>query len=622
MEKINYRKLKLRAGLEIHQQLNTANKLFCECSTEMKEKTPIKIIKRKQHPVASELGEVDIASQYEYLRDRNFLYQIFSGETCLVDLDEEPPHKVNQEALDIALQISLLLNCEIPNEVQIMRKTITDGSNTSAFQRSMIVGLNGYLKFKGKKILIKQVSLEEDSAAIVSEENQTVVYRLNRLGVPLVEISTGLLEKFTPEEIQEIAYQIGMICRSTGKVKRGVGSIRQDVNVSIKNGSRVEIKGVQELGLLSKVIEFEVQRQLSLISLKSELRKKGIRKITSRPVDVTSFLRDSRSKTIQSILENNGNIFAVKLPKFNGLLKKEVSGSRTLGRELADYASAFGIKDIINSDEHLIKYQLSDEFKRIRDYLKAESEDAVVLIGEFREKGKAANVLVEKINQLLISLEQETRAANEDGTTRYIRPLPGSARLYPESDLIPVFVLKEKIDMIKKELPEPWTRKIRRFKSKLKLSDDLAKQLIRSDYLELFEEIMKNFKIEASVVANTFVSTLKDLEKREGVRVDNLADEHFLELFEFLSEGKITKEAIPEVLKHLSSNPEASVAESISKLNLTPISSSELKKIISDVVSRQPEIPKEKLIGIVMSKVRGRVEARDVIDTVRRVKKY
>jgi Glu-tRNA(Gln) amidotransferase subunit E-like FAD-binding protein len=478
-QKINYKKIGLKAGLEIHCQLDTKYKLFCNCLTTQKEKEPIAIVKRKQHPVASELGEVDVAAQYEYLRNRTFYYQVFKNEVCLIDLDESPPLPLNQEALEIALQVALLLNCTIPEEIHVMRKTVIDGSTPMGFQRTMIIGTNGFLKFKGKKIPITHVSLEEDAAAIVKEENGNVYYRLNRLGIPLVEIGTGLLIGFSPQEIQEIAYLIGMICRSC-KTKRGIGTIRQDLNISIKKGARVEIKGVQDLGLLAKVIELEVQRQLSL-------------------------------------------------PK----------------------------------------------------------------------------------------IKEETRAALPDGTTKFTRPLPGAARLYPETDVVPVTISKEFLEKIKKTLPEPLTEKLSKLKKKLKLSDELAKEILRSDYLELFEKIVETKKVEASIVANTFVSTLKDLEKK-GVKVENLEERHFTELFDFLASKKIVKEAIPEILKYLAENPDKNVSDSIEALNLKAIKLSELKKIVKEVLA-QPGLTLDKAIGLVMSRVRGRIEAQVVMKIVKKM---
>ncbi len=444
----------------------------------MQEKESVGIIKRKLHPVASELGEIDATAQFEYLKDRTFQYQVFKNESCLVEIDEEPPHDLNKEALEVALQIALLFNCQIPSEIQIMRKTVIDGSNTSGFQRTAIVGLNGYLNYKGKKVPITQISLEEDAAAIVKEENGVVTYRLNRLGIPLVEVDTGLLIGYTPAEIQEIAYLMGITCRSTGKTKVGIGSIRQDVNISITNGARVEIKGVQELGIISKAIENEVRRQLS-----------------------------------------------------------------------------------------------------------------------------------EKV-------KEETRMALPDGTTRFMRPLPGAARIYPETDIVPISITKEALISLKKSLPESWIKKLAQFKSKLKLSEQLANEILRSEYLDLFEKIIKSRKVEPAIVASTFTQTLKDLERKEHIVAVNLTEKHYLDIFGAFERKKIAKEAIPEMLVYLSKKPENSISTAIQELNLTLISVAELKKIVKDIVS-QPNISLDRAVGIVMSKVRGRIDAQTVIKTVK-----
>jgi Glu-tRNA(Gln) amidotransferase subunit E-like FAD-binding protein len=481
-----YQKLGLKVGLELHIQLETTNKrkLFCNCSTTMKEKNPIKTIVRYLHPVASEMGEIDKAAQYEFLRGRKFIYQIFKNETCEVELDEEPPHEVNSEALTTALQIALMLNCDIPDEIHVMRKIVIDGSNTTGFQRTMIVGMNGWFEFKGRKILITQVTLEEDAAAIVSEENGNVTYRLNRFGIPLVEIDTDILEGFSPEEIQEIAYTIGLIAKSTGKVKRGIGSIRQDINVSIEGGNRVEIKGVQELNMLSKVIDLEIKRQLTLI-----------------------------------------------------------------------------------------------------------------------KEGK--------------SVEKETRAAKEDGTTEFMRPLPGAERMYPETDCPPIVIDKKWLEEIKNNLPESWDRKLERFKKHLKLSDLLAKEIIRSDYLSLFEKITMEKNVEPSVVASFFTSTLKDLNRRGEVNLENLDENIFFEIFDFLEKGRLMKEALPEVIKYLSKNPMVSLESALEDLKLNVISLEELRKIIYDV--SKTERDKKRIINIVMSKVRGRADPKVVIEEINKL---
>ncbi len=481
-EKINYKSLGLKCGLEIHQQLNTQHKLFCNCSTEMKERNPALTIKRKQHAVASELGEVDVAAQFEYLRDRTFHYQVFQNETCLVEIDDEPPHNLNPEALHIALQIALLFNCQIPEEIHMMRKTVIDGSNTGGFQRTAIIGLNGYIKFKGKKIEITQISLEEDAASIVEEKNGNVTYRLNRLGVPLVEIDTGLLIGYAPEEIQEMAYLIGIMCRSTSKTRHGIGSIRQDINVSIRKGARVEVKGVQELGLIAKIIENEVKRQLTL--------------------------------------------------------KK---------------------------------------------------------------------------------VEEETRIAKLDGTTEFARPLPGANRMYPETDLEPMAITKEYLESIKKSLPEPWINKMERFKTKLRLSDLLAKEILESEYLNLFEKTISSKRVEPSIVATTFVSTIKDLERREKIDMSRIQEHKLLEIFDYLQDKKFVKEAIPEVIKYLAAYPQNGVGDAVKELDLKPLSVSEVKEIAKGIVT--PGMNFDKAVGIVMSKVRGKIDAQEVMKIVKSMMK-
>ena len=480
---IDYKSVKLRVGLELHVQLNTVHKLFCNCSTAMKEKDAERILQRRQHIVASELGDVDRAAQYEFLRHRSFNYQIFPKEVCLVESDEEPPHEVNKEALDVALKIAIMFNCHVPDEIHVMRKTVIDGSNTGGFQRTMIVGMGGWIKYKDKRVEISQISLEEDASAIVPNENGKVTFRLNRLGTPLVEIDTGILEGFLPEEVQEIASMMGLIAKSTGKLKRGLGTIRQDVNVSVKGGNRVEIKGVQDLGLMDKVIEFEANRQLALIQ----------------------------------------------------------------------------------------------EGKRV---------------------------------------DEETRAAKEDGTTVFNRPLPGSARMYPETDVEPVVVDRNKLEEIKKSLPETWDKKMERFKKNLGLSDLLAKEIVRSNYLDMFEKITSSLKVEPTIVANTFTSVIKDLERRGRIKQDNLEENTFMEIFHHLQKGKLFKEAIPDVVDHLFNNPGESLDVALNKLRLEPVTKEELDKVIHEAVSSTKEFGK--VMNMVIGKLRGRVDTKVAMEEIKK----
>jgi Glu-tRNA(Gln) amidotransferase subunit E-like FAD-binding protein len=261
---MDYKKIGFKCGIEIHNRLNTKTKLFCNCKPRFSESKPIEIIKRKLRAVAGELGQVDVAAMYEFLRNRTFFYQCYPEETCLICIDEEPPKSINKEALEIALQVAKLLKAEIPDEIHIMRKTVIDGSNTCAFQRTAIVGLNGILKTSQGNVGITNICLEEESAGIVKQNGNEITYRLDRLGIPLIEIGTSPDIK-NPEHAKEVAEKLGMIIRSTGKSQRGIGVTREDINVSIKGGERVEIKGVQDLDLIPQIIENEIKRQQDLI---------------------------------------------------------------------------------------------------------------------------------------------------------------------------------------------------------------------------------------------------------------------------------------------------------------------------------------------------------------------
>lgn len=269
MQEADYKKIGLKAGIEIHQQLDT-NKLFCSCPSLLRADEPDVTIRRKLHAVAGETGRIDAAAAYEAERAREFIYQAYPDTTCLVELDEEPPQKINEEALNISLQISLLLNAKPLGITQVMRKTVIDGSNTSGFQRTLLMARDGWVELQdGKKIGIASICLEEDAARIIKQHGDEVTYRLDRLGIPLIEIATSP-EIASPEEAKEAALKIGEILRAC-KVKRGIGTIRQDVNLSIKDGSRTEIKGVQEPKLIARTIEQEIERQSKLIKEKKKV---------------------------------------------------------------------------------------------------------------------------------------------------------------------------------------------------------------------------------------------------------------------------------------------------------------------------------------------------------------
>ncbi len=602
MANIDYSKIGLRVGLEIHQQLATRSKLFCRCPVMRSEELPLSI-KRKLRPVPSELGDLDPAAQYEYLRDRNFIYRWNPESSCLVETDEDPPKDLNMEALEIAIQASKLLDCEIVDELHVMRKTVIDGSSVSGFQRTVLVGTNGSIDTSLGKIGITTVCLEEDSATKVAEQGNTIEYRLDRLGIPLIEIATSSDIK-TPEHAHEVAEKIGLILRSLNVI-RGIGSIRQDVNVSIRGGARVEIKGFQELGKIAKLVENETQRQASLLQIKNELHKRGVKDVKEIAIDVTDIFKGTKNNLLRKSVDGGNKIYAIKLPGFSDLLKESL-GAHTLGRELSFYAEAYG-SGIIHSDEDVGKYHLSNEFITLKKNLRAGERDAIIIsAGSI----KAVNALLDRARHCLIGVPEETRASSDSGS-KYTRPLPGSGRMYPETDVKPIRITKELLQVeVPKTLVE--AREI----EKKKLHKDMAEQIVKSKLYPYYKATIENNpEIDPVFVANTFLSTLKDL-KRSGYDIDKIQKDDIDILFSSVDRNEISKNSMKEALIMLC---EGKSVGNIKK-SLSVMKEDELRKIIADIIKDNPGKKDSVLMGIIMSKVNDRASGAVVSRLLREMK--
>jgi len=494
---INYSKVGLRAGLEIHQQLETSCKLFCSCKPSLfKEKAEITFLRRLR-PTQSELGQIDPAAFFEFQKGVKILYEANDDTACLVEMDEEPPHNLNREAVEIALTVALMVGAKPVDEIHVMRKTVIDGSNTTGFQRTCVVATGGEFKLKGKKIPLQHICLEEDAARKTGQENSLISYRIDRLGIPLIEVTTAPVIT-SPKEAEEVAFAIGRILRATRKVKRGLGTIRQDLNISIQNGALIEVKGVQELELVPVVIEREVRRQLSLLEIRDKLKARGVNEedIKDEFVDVTSIFKETKCKVIQRALNTGKRVLAVRLPRFSGLLKRELAPGMRLGKELADRARFWGrVKGIFHTDE-LPGYGITaEETSKLCELMKADAEDAVVFVADTKENAiDALKAVTERAREALRGVPEETRAANPDGTTRYMRPRPGAARMYPETDVPPIKISKDHIEELRAKLPEMPEQKLQRLMKEYGINRKLANQLLNSDYCDLFEEIVKETK--------------------------------------------------------------------------------------------------------------------------------
>jgi len=610
-----YSKIGLKAGLEIHQQLDTREKLFCSCEPKLFKEEPEFTFIRKLRPTQSELGQVDSAALFEFNKETRILYEANNESMCLVEMDEEPPHDLNREAVDICLIASLMMKAKPVDEVHVMRKTVIDGSNTTGFQRTCVVSLNGEIDIKGKKVQIQQVSLEEDAARKTGKEGQLIHYRIDRLGIPLIEVTTAPVI-YSPEEAEETAFAIGRILRATRMVRRGLGTIRQDVNVSIRDGALIEIKGVQELELVSKVIENEVQRQLSLLEIRDELKKRGVKveDITEKFVDVTQVFKNTQCKVIAKAIKQNNPVLAVRLQGFAGLLRKELALGMRLGSELAGMARFWG--RVGGTDEMPAYGVTEEELSQLGKLVKKDSMDAVVFVADTPENvTDALKAVTERARTALKCVPEETRAANPDGTTKYMRPRPGAARMYPETDVPPIQVTKAHIDDLSGRLPELPEQLMKRLMKDYKLNQKLAKQILDSEYLELFECLAGEKQVSATVIAVALTETLKAL-KRDEIKVEAVTDEQFREMFRLIGAGKTAKESIPEILTWLADNEDATVKDALKSLGLGMMSRKELEDLVDDVIEKNSEFIELRgkgaigaLMGTIMKKARGRVKA-------------
>jgi glutamyl-tRNA(Gln) amidotransferase subunit E len=387
---IDMNEIILKVGFEIHQQLSTQNKLFCNCKC-LEVENYDSIFLRKLRPAHSELGSYDRASIFEFTKMRTIKYHSSYIASCLVEADEEPPHEINRDAMDTALIVSLALNSNIIDEINVMRKIVIDGSNTSGFQRTMLISYGGHLQVDGKKIGVQTICLEEDSGKLLSDDGKFREYGLDRLGIPLIEIALEPVTG-TPTEIVKIALTLGRLLRTTKRVARGLGSIRQDVNISVNNGKGiVEIKGVQRLDQLIKVIEYETTRQHGLILIAEKMnreRKPNDIIIGDKIMDITNIFIDSSSKIIQKVISNKGNIFmAVRVKGFKGLFGFEPYPDIRIGKELGELVRFYGFGGLFHSDE-LPNYGITDiEVKKVNEILDIDiSKDGFIILGGPREK--------------------------------------------------------------------------------------------------------------------------------------------------------------------------------------------------------------------------------------------
>ena len=606
---MDYKILDLKIGLEIHQQLNTKKKLFCPCVCELTDKKPLYHVIRNLRPTQSELGKIDRAAFEESRRKLNFIYDAYPYHTCLVESDDEPPHPLNQEALKIGLIIASLMNMQVFDEFHTMRKQVIDGSNTGGFQRTGLIASKGHIDTPYGRVIIENLCLEEDAARRMGHRKGKMEFRLDRLGIPLLEITTDPSMK-NPEQVRDVAYQIGQILRST-QVKRGLGTIRQDLNISIRDGARVEVKGVQNLDSMIKLVENEVKRQINLIEIKKKLQSRKAQ-VYEELYNVKEIFCDTESKIISKALSNGGVVLTIKLKGFKGLIGREIQPGRRFGTELAGYAKKMGVTGIFHTDE-LPAYGISqDEVEAVNQFLEMGKEDAFILVADKEEKSR--NALLEVLRRAKTALNcvpEETRKALEDANTEYLRPLPTASRMYVETDIPSIAISQNLLKRIKNNLPELPEDKKTRIMAENKISDDLATNLVKRDKIGDFEEIKAKTNLDPTTIASTLIYTVPDL-RRDGCDVNRLNNQVFVETFKLVEKNKITSAATPLVLRGVCDTGKTPMVVS-EEYNLLMLSEDDVKKIIEEIISSNEEIISERglsAMGFLMGKVMGQLKGK------------
>ncbi|MEM0123069.1 MAG: Glu-tRNA(Gln) amidotransferase subunit GatE [Conexivisphaerales archaeon] len=609
----------MKMGFEIHIQLNTKQKLFCCCNPHEVDTKTINF-GRKLRVSSSEMGEIDPAAEFEIGKGKDITYVSGDRTSCLVEADEEPPHAPNGEAIKSAIKISNLFSASIVDEIHFMRKIVVDGSNTSGFQRTAIVGLDGKFVNGGNYVGISSICLEEDAGRLVEKTETGPVYNLDRLGIPLLEITTEPVEGDAMLG-EKIAAGIGRTLKLTGLFARGLGTIRQDVNVSVGNYGIVEVKGVQKLEQVRKVLEFEEKRQSWLVELSKILNNRGIGKsdFNTKIVNLTDILLASNSQIIRRLMSDQ-NALALKAPGFSGLFAKEPVPDSRLGLDLADLCKLFGFKGIVHSDE-ISKYGIEGQIlNEVYKRLDISEKDGFILIFGSGEKAyRCLEMAKLRLEASLYGPPSETRMATEKGTTRFLRPRPGASRMYPETDIMTILVSGEMKASYRIEM-KSWEETVNDIAGKYNIPHQVAEQLLDSDYLEWFTEAVMAFKsIPSTVIASVILQTFEELRK-DGLQANKSA---LFDILDAVNKGNISKEAIHDVLRE-SLSQSISVESVIKRRGLISISKDEMSKIVASILkdSVSENIQREKIYGVIMGRVmkqvRGKIDGKLVDQEVKR----
>jgi glutamyl-tRNA(Gln) amidotransferase subunit E len=639
---LDYAKVGLICGLEVHQQLLTERKLFCNCPAGLNTRTHEGTVLRHMRPTLSELGEYDGTALMEFKTRKKIIYLINGKNACTYELDDTPPFLVNEKAIDVAIEQCLMLGCDIVDEVHIARKQYLDGSIPTGFQRTAIVGLNGRLPFRGREITVTQVSVEEDSCREVSDQGHLIVWRADRLGTPLIETVTAP-DLRTPDEVEEAILLVGRVCRSTGHVRVGMGASRQDVNVSVRGGRRVEIKGVPKAGYAPALVHGEAWRQVNLLKLRDELNRRGFvdaddldiehRDVTDHfadgPIEVLkeaawdAFLGSGNRRPEFEQGEGPFRVRAVRLGGLAGTVEWTCQPGLTFAHELKGR-----IRVIAGLDQQPILLHDSEwpaeasSLAALRTELGCGDNDAVVVVwGAERDTITAAQEVALRYADALDGVPEETRQPFVDGHTDFERILPGPDRMYPDTDSPPTRVTRDRVEGLESTLPDvPWVREERY--SAAGVPRDTTHFLIRRNGARLVDAVVSTANAPVRDACFFFGERLKGM-RRSGVDVDSVAVEHWIELFALSADQPAVLENWRPLVRRMAEQPAEGPRQHASSLGLGVAPDKWTERVAEIAGTARPTWPdgssdqlRRFLMGRVMAELRGRVPAADVATTL------
>jgi len=636
-DSVDFKRLGFHAGIEVHHQIRSDRKLFCRCPPDL-EKDPENMdytFYRYFRPVLGEMGDFDPGMLVEFEKGYKVIYYACEHNTCTYEMDETPPFPPDHDAIMKGFLLAHYFNCSaLAEEIVVNRKQYLDGSITTGFQRTFITGRDGWVPVFGKKVRITNVHIEEDAARRVNwreTADRTVYFNLDRLGVPLTEVITDHRDIDTPEELVELAKQIGRVLRVSRIGRRGIGTARQDINLSIRGGNRAEIKGVQNLALFPMLCRHEAVRQHSLIELRDKMRKRGLKKedFEHTYVDVTHIFS----------LKNGDKAFATIFPKMKGLFGLEAQPNKDFGEEIFEKSMLItGIprENQFHSDEinenavrkrslHPCKLPINKkQHQRICSTLKLGPDDAYILVvGPERRAMHAMKKIVERTKQALDGVPQETRRLLPNGNSEFLRVIHGKERIYPDTDTPPIVILKDLIDETRKTVGKrPW-----------EITKDLNKRygfnqhqvdlLIRDEKTEKLYDYADRLDLSGALAYRLLIE-LPRQKRREGIKLTA----HTIEtLAEALSRKLIIPEQIDPIVNTLAKEPNLSIEQAVKKYSPKPatkpeigkliqqqLKSQDLKKLRKNKTYRKIMIPK--IVGAVLKAVNHSVEGRKIAKQV------